>query len=85
MHSVDWEPRPDDGSPAPPCLLCASMDRTMMLWRPDATEPGEPSRMLAGPGLERQQPRPLEITKAPGGLGLQTKARRPKRGLQVCG
>ncbi len=39
VHSVAWHPRvqqPDgSGSSQPPCLLSASMDRTMMLWRPD--------------------------------------------------
>lgn len=40
VHSVAWQPRvpqPDGsgGSSQPPCLLSASMDRTMMLWRPD--------------------------------------------------
>ena len=40
VHSVAWHPRvpaPDGsgGSSQPPCLLSASMDRTMMLWRPD--------------------------------------------------
>lgn len=43
VHSVAWQPAAADGgaesrggSPAAePCLLSASMDRSMMLWRPD--------------------------------------------------
>ena len=40
VHSVAWQPRPaaEAGANAPrrPCLLSASMDRTMALWRPEA-------------------------------------------------
>jgi elongator complex protein 2 len=39
VHSVAWQPlvAAASGRPQPrPCLLSASMDRTMMLWRPDA-------------------------------------------------
>ena len=36
VFSVAWQP--DQGAePAAPCLLSASMDRTMMLWRPEAS------------------------------------------------
>ena len=34
VYSVAWQPRQDTGD-ARPCLLSASMDRTMALWRPD--------------------------------------------------
>ena len=56
VHSVAWQPAALQSSsqqqagesaaeagtqqPAPPCLLSASMDRTMMLWRPDAATGG---------------------------------------------
>ena len=40
MHSVAWQPRraAEAGAVAQrrPCLLSASMDRTMALWRPEA-------------------------------------------------
>jgi WD40 repeat protein len=37
VHSVAWQPVTASGRPQHrPCLLSASMDRTMMLWRPDA-------------------------------------------------
>lgn len=39
VHSVAWQPpgQPRKGAPRQPlCVLSASMDRTMMLWRPDA-------------------------------------------------
>ena len=39
VHSVAWQPLAAAASGRPqqrPCLLSASMDRTMMLWRPDA-------------------------------------------------
>jgi hypothetical protein len=41
VHSVSWHPRvpaPSGGGATtqPACLLSASMDRTMVLWRPDA-------------------------------------------------
>ncbi|XP_075265418.1 uncharacterized protein LOC142357762 [Convolutriloba macropyga] len=39
VHSLSWEPCPGL-SRAQLCLLSASMDRTMMLWRPDMAEPG---------------------------------------------
>lgn len=39
VHSVAWQPSAADASSGSrqrgPCLLSASMDRTMMLWRPD--------------------------------------------------
>ena len=40
VHSVAWQPPPaaeaGAGAPRRPCLLSASMDRTMALWRPEA-------------------------------------------------
>ena len=39
VHSVAWQPPGSlqEGVPKQPlCVLSASMDRTMMLWRPDA-------------------------------------------------
>lgn len=35
VHSVAWQPLAASASAQRPCLLSASMDRTMMLWRPD--------------------------------------------------
>lgn len=40
VFSVMWQPHQHAES-AVPCLLSASMDRTMMLWRPEASS-GEP-------------------------------------------
>jgi elongator complex protein 2 len=41
VFSVAWQPhheeQHEDGVPPVPCLLSASMDRTMMLWRPETT------------------------------------------------
>lgn len=39
VHSVAWQPpgvSRDGAAKQPLCVLSASMDRTMMLWRPDA-------------------------------------------------
>ena len=36
VHSVAWQPVASEAPQQRPCLLSASMDRTMMLWRPDA-------------------------------------------------
>jgi len=53
VHSVAWHPRvpaPEGSGSAgagigsthqPPCLLSASMDRTMMIWRPDHATGGQ--------------------------------------------
>lgn len=59
VHSVAWHPSvaaggspgggPDGGARPPPCLLSASMDRTMMLWRPDAAT-GAPLLWAAAAG-----------------------------------
>ena len=43
VHSVAWQPprsRGPAGGPAeqPLCVLSASMDRTMMMWRPDPAQ-----------------------------------------------
>lgn len=47
VHSVAWAPPPAAGT-APPCLLSASMDRTMMLWQPESSSSGASAR---GPHL----------------------------------
>ncbi len=36
VFSAAWQPA-QDAAPAMPCLLSASMDRTMMIWRPEAS------------------------------------------------
>lgn len=42
VHSIAWQPLGKDEQ-GRPSLLSASMDRTMAIWRPDATT-GEPHR-----------------------------------------
>ena len=37
IFSAAWQPDQDAAESAAPCLLSASMDRTMMLWRPEAS------------------------------------------------
>ncbi len=37
VFSAAWQPDQDAAESAAPCLLSASMDRTMMLWRPEAS------------------------------------------------
>lgn len=47
VFSGAWQPQaglPEDGGAPPvPCLLSASVDRTMMLWRPEASTGWHPS------------------------------------------
>ena len=59
VHSVAWQPplAHGDGSVEQPlCVLSASMDRTMMLWRPDPGV-GAHSRILHSFGSQYQCPR----------------------------
>lgn len=49
VFSVAWQPQQDaqaQQAAAAPCLLSASMDRTMMLWRPESTSGAEDSHLL---------------------------------------
>ncbi len=46
VFSAAWQPDQDAESAAP-CLLSASMDRTMMLWRPEASSGASPSQHAA--------------------------------------
>ena len=56
VFSAAWQPQTGqpggDAAPVVPCLLSASMDRTMMLWRPEASTGDPPSQSSrTGPTL----------------------------------
>lgn len=86
VHSVSWQPQPA-GSCGRACLLSASMDRTMAVWRPDPAsghihgiiapllvDHGHPKLMPARV-LEAEENRHMQSKEAEGGYWHQ--ARRP--------